>query len=477
MSTVVTFSLGQRAELLPRPAAAARRSRRDREVHSSSGVCGVGPAESTGKSSVTYWPGGTRSRGASLRDRPEATRDWAHRRIVSDVGESGRRGRANIRLRTDEPSAGTTSPTSTSSRSASSSGRGSCRSSARARRRRCSTRTRSSTRSSCPTGPSSGRAAWRSPRRSSRARCAGGAWSSSAAAWASRRSPRRSPAARVLATDWSPTAIALLEENARRNAVRLETAIVAWAHPDALVERAPWDLVLAADVLYERRNVDELLELLPRLGSRSSSPTPADLTPNRSSRRQPGPGRSSIAGSSTRSPPMALPTREPPPDAEAREDEQQRPRAAPAITSRSRVVFVRGRRNLRVHARVGREPPYCPRRCGRERRPAVARRRQRVDDPLRVGQRLAVAREAEAVRHHDQQPVLVDELDLLPEEPRVRLRLAARATARRRGRRRSRSPRRGSCSPSCSRRATIAVELLPASPSGSSRRTARTPAA
>jgi len=71
----------------------------------------------------------------------------------------------------------------------------------------------------------------------------------------------------VLATDWSPTAIALLEENARRNDVSLETSIVAWAHADALVSRAPWDLILAADVLYERRNVDELLELLPRLGS------------------------------------------------------------------------------------------------------------------------------------------------------------------------------------------------------------------
>jgi predicted nicotinamide N-methyase len=73
--------------------------------------------------------------------------------------------------------------------------------------------------------------------------------------------------AEVLATDWSPTAIALLEENARRNDVRLETAIVAWANADALVARAPWDLVLAADVLYERRNVDELLPLLPLLGT------------------------------------------------------------------------------------------------------------------------------------------------------------------------------------------------------------------
>jgi predicted nicotinamide N-methyase len=70
----------------------------------------------------------------------------------------------------------------------------------------------------------------------------------------------------VLATDWSPTAIELLDENARRSGIRLETQIVAWARADALVERAPWDLVLAADVLYERRNVDELLVLLPRLG-------------------------------------------------------------------------------------------------------------------------------------------------------------------------------------------------------------------
>ena len=39
-----------------------------------------------------------------------------------------------------------------------------------------------------------------------------------------------------------------------------------WSAPRVLAERAPWDLVLAADVLYERRNADELLDLLPRLG-------------------------------------------------------------------------------------------------------------------------------------------------------------------------------------------------------------------
>jgi predicted nicotinamide N-methyase len=71
---------------------------------------------------------------------------------------------------------------------------------------------------------------------------------------------------RVLATDWSPQAIELLEENAERNGAVLETARVGWARPDAIVERAPWDLVLAADVLYERRNVPLLLDLLPRLG-------------------------------------------------------------------------------------------------------------------------------------------------------------------------------------------------------------------
>ncbi len=74
--------------------------------------------------------------------------------------------------------------------------------------------------------------------------------------------------AQVLATDWSPDAVTLLRENARRNELELETAVVAWAQPGELVARAPWDLVLAADVLYERRNVDELLALLPRLDAR-----------------------------------------------------------------------------------------------------------------------------------------------------------------------------------------------------------------
>ena len=71
--------------------------------------------------------------------------------------------------------------------------------------------------------------------------------------------------ARVLATDWSEDALRFARLNADRNAAQLETLRADWASPDALVARAPFDLVLAADVLYERRNADLLLPLLPRL--------------------------------------------------------------------------------------------------------------------------------------------------------------------------------------------------------------------
>jgi predicted nicotinamide N-methyase len=72
---------------------------------------------------------------------------------------------------------------------------------------------------------------------------------------------------RALATDWSQDAVAFAAANAERNGLAVQTAVCAWGEPDALVARAPWDLVLAADVLYERRNVGLLLALLPRLGS------------------------------------------------------------------------------------------------------------------------------------------------------------------------------------------------------------------
>jgi len=71
--------------------------------------------------------------------------------------------------------------------------------------------------------------------------------------------------AAVLATDSDPDALELVERNARENGVHVETATVDWSRPDRLVSRAPFDLVLAADVLYERANVALLLALLPRL--------------------------------------------------------------------------------------------------------------------------------------------------------------------------------------------------------------------
>jgi predicted nicotinamide N-methyase len=67
--------------------------------------------------------------------------------------------------------------------------------------------------------------------------------------------------AQVTATDWSPDAVSLLGENARRNGLHLRTEVRDW--------REPWDerfdLVLAADVLYERRNVVPLLTRLAEL--------------------------------------------------------------------------------------------------------------------------------------------------------------------------------------------------------------------
>jgi predicted nicotinamide N-methyase len=71
--------------------------------------------------------------------------------------------------------------------------------------------------------------------------------------------------AAVLATDSCPEALALVARNASANGVKVETAIVAWAEPDELVRRGPFDLALAADVLYERASVAPLLSLLPRL--------------------------------------------------------------------------------------------------------------------------------------------------------------------------------------------------------------------
>jgi predicted nicotinamide N-methyase len=70
----------------------------------------------------------------------------------------------------------------------------------------------------------------------------------------------------VLATDGSTDAVAYAAHGFALNEVEGEVAVVDWGeHGDALVERGPWDLVLASDVLYTRQNVEVALRLFPRL--------------------------------------------------------------------------------------------------------------------------------------------------------------------------------------------------------------------
>lgn len=70
--------------------------------------------------------------------------------------------------------------------------------------------------------------------------------------------------ARVLATDWADDALVFTQLNAARNATSVETALLVWGRLDALEELGSFDLVLAADVLYEARHADPLLSVLDR---------------------------------------------------------------------------------------------------------------------------------------------------------------------------------------------------------------------
>jgi predicted nicotinamide N-methyase len=67
--------------------------------------------------------------------------------------------------------------------------------------------------------------------------------------------------AEVTATDWAEDAIELMRRNAARNDLSVRAEVRDW--------RDPWpktfDLVLAADVLYEQRNVEPLLARLREL--------------------------------------------------------------------------------------------------------------------------------------------------------------------------------------------------------------------
>jgi predicted nicotinamide N-methyase len=73
--------------------------------------------------------------------------------------------------------------------------------------------------------------------------------------------------ARVTAIDWAADAVAYTRANAARNGVAVEALEVDWTRPGALVARAPWDLVVGSDLLYEERAVEPLLALLDSLSS------------------------------------------------------------------------------------------------------------------------------------------------------------------------------------------------------------------
>jgi predicted nicotinamide N-methyase len=71
----------------------------------------------------------------------------------------------------------------------------------------------------------------------------------------------------VLATDGAPDAVAFAAHVLALNELEgAEVALVDWStHGDALVDRGPWEVVLASDVLYTGANVQAALALVPRL--------------------------------------------------------------------------------------------------------------------------------------------------------------------------------------------------------------------
>ena len=69
---------------------------------------------------------------------------------------------------------------------------------------------------------------------------------------------------RVTASDWSPAALSAVSSNASLNGLSVDVMELDWFAPPRDLPR--FDLVLAADVLYEERNVAALLDLLPGLG-------------------------------------------------------------------------------------------------------------------------------------------------------------------------------------------------------------------
>ncbi len=67
--------------------------------------------------------------------------------------------------------------------------------------------------------------------------------------------------AHVLATDWAPECIELVGFNAAANGLDIDASVLDWMTPTSL-DAERYDLVVAADVLYEQRNAKPLVRLL-----------------------------------------------------------------------------------------------------------------------------------------------------------------------------------------------------------------------
>jgi predicted nicotinamide N-methyase len=90
--------------------------------------------------------------------------------------------------------------------------------------------------------------------------------------------------ARVTATDGSADAVVFAAHNLALNDAQGEVELADWREAGELIDAAPWDLVVASDVLYLRHNVEALLRLLPRLIGREGEAIVTD--PNRSGARE-----------------------------------------------------------------------------------------------------------------------------------------------------------------------------------------------
>jgi predicted nicotinamide N-methyase len=78
----------------------------------------------------------------------------------------------------------------------------------------------------------------------------------------------------VLATDASQEAVVYAAHNLAVNGVEGQVAVATWDDLEAL--GGPWDLVLAADVLYLQRNAEQLARMLPHVVARGGQAWIAD---------------------------------------------------------------------------------------------------------------------------------------------------------------------------------------------------------